>query len=312
MSVHLTSILDNLSIARPRQSFIANALFPSVPVKKQYDTYYIFDAAGEARRVVDDNREKGSTTNLIDQEYTTDTYACTGHALAEKTPIEDIENSDTPISLLQDAMDTVVDELMVRKEVRAKAALDAALTSNQTDSAAFVWTGATGVPVADINAGITAIESYGGGKPNVMTMDSISWRALKNNAEIIERVVGGGTNDNPAEVSKAGVAALFDLERIEVSTAIKNTAVKGQSASDSRVWGTDVYLAHVASVPGLKNPTMGMEFNWQIPKGQYIDGWRVKNWYDEDIDSFMTQVMQYYNLVVTAATRGYRISGVTA
>jgi hypothetical protein len=56
---------------------------------------------------------------------------------------------------------------------------------------------------------------------------------------------------------------MFDVERVFVASAIKNTAVEGETAAYSFVWGKSALLLHVAPNPGLLTPSGGYTLVWR-------------------------------------------------
>jgi hypothetical protein len=281
-------------------------------VAKKSDIYYIFDDEQEYRRETDDSVNPGSGTNQSDAAVTTATYTTGGHGLHEVITAEDIANADVPITLAADAVERLVQKLSVGKEIAAAAALNSALTGSQTAAASNGWNNeSTGTPVPDIIAGIEQIETAAGVRPNIMIMDSTVWHDLRHHPDILERVVSNSasTNDNPANISTKGVAEIFDLEDVIVSRAVKNTAIEGQTASASRVWSDDVYLLHSPPSPGLKSFGCGKQFTW-LGGGAASNGFRVRTWFDEEIEADKVEVKAYYDLKVVSSTAGYRISNV--
>lgn len=306
-AVHTNTALTDLAIGYPTQDFISERLLATVLVRNQSDLYYIFDTARRAVSAVDDVRAPGTAPRRVDVDVTTGVYTTAGHALRVVVPDEERVNADLPIQPAMDKTDCALGELMTNQEIGLKVALDAALTGGQTSDPTNEWDDYTsGDPFADVHLAINTIEDATGFRPNVMAMDSKVWRALSNHPDIIERVVGMGSSANPAQAYIDSVAGLFDLEEIIVGNALKNTAVQGQTASLSRIWGSDVYVAYRSNRPGLKVPSMGYRFVW-TPFSGGLNGWRVTEFRDDTIHSDVIDVERYYDQKITLATAGYRL-----
>ena len=61
--VHIDAALTNLSVGYRNAAFIADQLAPVVAVRKQFDRYFIHDAARENFRATDDRRAPGAEAN---------------------------------------------------------------------------------------------------------------------------------------------------------------------------------------------------------------------------------------------------------
>ena len=314
--VHTDGPLANLSVARPPQGFAANSAFPILNVAKKSDLYYIYDDEQSFRRQSDDSVNPGSGTNQSDAAVTTGSYTTGGHGLHEVISAEDLANADVPIALAADAVERLVQKLSVNKEVAAATSLNASLTGSQTAAANGGVSGwnntTTGTPIADIIAGIEQIETAGGVRPNVMIMDSAVWHNLRHHPDISALVVSGQdtTNNNPANISTQGVANLFGFDEVVVSRAVKNTAIMNQTPAPSRVWSDDCYILHSPPSPGLKSFSCGKQFTW-LGGGAASNGFRVRTWFDNKIESDVVEVKAYYDLKIVSATAGYRISNCT-
>ena len=305
-TVHISQALTNVAIGYPMSNFIAPRLLAEVPVAKQTDYYYIFDTVQEKKRQSDDNRRPGAAANEVDFAMTSATYTADGHALATAIPDEVRANSDAPIQPDLDATENLVSKLMVGQEVALKTALDAAVTVNTSDPT-NEWDDYTnGDPIADFKLAINTIEDAVGITPNVVAMDTKVWRALKFHPAILSKVLYGGTNANPAMIGPEAIAALFDLEEVIIGNGLKNTAVKGQAASLSRIWGSDVYIGYRPGRAGLRIPAGGYRFTWAPFSGSQM-GFAVKRWRDDKRGADMIQVEKYYDQKITLALSWYRL-----
>jgi len=64
-------------------------------------------------------------------------------------------------------------------------------------------------------------------------------------------------------VTPDDLAGWFGFDKVLVGTAIYDTAVEGQTASVSYVWGDDFWLGYVPTTPALMEPASGYVFTWQ-------------------------------------------------
>ena len=305
-AVHVNTPLTNLAVAYAANNFIAPRLIPDLPVMKKSDSYYIFDSARVRLKQVEDKRAPGTEANLVDFDVTTDSYLCVGYALGAMVPDEERENADPPIRPMMDKTEALVQRVLLNQELDLVAALVAGVS--QTSDPTNEWDDYTnGDPVADMHLAINAVEDAIGMRPNVVSMDSKVWRAVRNHPDILERVKYGGGNASPAEVNELAFASLFDLDEVIVGTGLKNTAVSGQATPViSRTWGSDVYVAYRTARPGIGVPSLGYRFVWNAFSGTQ-QGWLVKSWREEKKSADQVEVQKYYQHKLVMAAAAYRL-----
>lgn len=306
-SVQIDKALTNVAIGYPMANFISPSLFASIPVGNLTGYYYTFDSAREFIRKTDDKHRPGTAAYQVDFDVSSTAFACDGHALSAAVPEEEKANADSVIRPYVNKTNMLVNKVMVNQEADLKTRLDASLTGSFTSDPTNEWDDTTsGDPFADIKLAINTVEDATGLTPNVMAMDIKVWRALRDHPDIVERVLYTGSNDNPAMVNRAAVAGLFDLEEIIVGNSMYNSAITGQTASISRIWGTDVYVAYRPNVPAIDVPALGYRFEWAPFRGaQY--GFAVRQWFSDERACDMVEVKKYYDQAVTLSTAGYRL-----
>lgn len=305
--IHVDQALTNVAIQYPMGDFIAQRLLASIPVASKTGYYYKFDAAREFHRQQDDKHRPGAISNLVDFDVTTSAYACDGHALSAAVTAEEIAQADAPIRPYANKVALLTAKLLINQEIDLKAKLDAALVSALTSDPTNEWNDKTaGDPWSDINTAIDSVEDSTGLRPNVMAMDSKVFRALREHPDILERVIYGGSNADPANVTSAAIAELFGLQEVMVSNAMYNTALKGQDASMSRIWGDDVYIAYRPMVAMIDAPALGYRFEWSAFTGATY-GFAARTWRSDERDADMVELKKYYDQEITLAAAGYRL-----
>jgi hypothetical protein len=307
-AIHIDAALTNLSVAYPTNNLISERLFPDVPVLKQSDKYYICDATRRAIAPTDTRRAPGTAAHEVDFDWTTGQYMCEGHALASVIPDEERANADPVIKPELDKTEFITEQVLTGQEIDCKAKLDASLTGAMTSNPAGKWDDpVNGDPYADITLAINAIEDATGMQPNVMAMDiKVLRNGLKNHPDILDRIKYTGTSMAPAVVTPQAIAELFELEEVILATAFKNTAVEGQAAAITRIWGSDVYLAYRAPRPGLKQISLGYRMVWS-PFSGAVRGWQVNKARLDLRHSDWIEISKYYDQKIVTATAGYRL-----
>ena len=64
--VHVDAALTQVSVAYRNPEYIADAVAPAVPVRKQSDKYFVMDAEREAMRATPDQRAPGAEASEVD------------------------------------------------------------------------------------------------------------------------------------------------------------------------------------------------------------------------------------------------------
>ncbi|KKK55651.1 hypothetical protein LCGC14_3072390, partial [marine sediment metagenome] len=84
------------------------------------------------------------------------------------------------------------------------------------------------------------------------------YKALRNHADILDRI----KYTERGIVTKDLLAALFDVDKVVIAEAVRNTAAKGASESTDFIMGKHALLAYAAPSAGIKRPSAGYIFAW--------------------------------------------------
>ena len=94
--VHIDGPLSNVSIAYRNETYLADQVFPILPVTKKSDKYFVFGREAWFRNVAAE-RAPGDAAKEIDYGITTASYNCVVKALAHVVPDEVRMNADSPL-----------------------------------------------------------------------------------------------------------------------------------------------------------------------------------------------------------------------
>lgn len=260
-SVHVDRPLTLFSqgIIQSQANFIAGKVFPTIPVDRRSNSYYIYTQADWFR---DEAAIRPPATESAGSGYalSTTTYNCDVWAIHKDLDDQTEANADEVLNLEQDAVEFVTQRMLLRHEIEW----------TSTFFTTGVWTGtdvtptnlwdvySSSSPLTDVQTGIKFILAKTGFKPNTAVMGYDVWSAMLNHPDIIERIKYTSANVPTEQV----LANYFGIDRIFVTSAIKNTAVEGATASYSFVQGKHVLLAYVAPRVGPRTPTAGATFAW--------------------------------------------------
>lgn len=279
--VHVNALLTNISIGHRNMDdfYIADRVFPQVPVQKQDDIYPVFNRgyffADEGQNMVRAPGTRAASTGFaVDL---TNTYRAINYAIGADIPDELRENADNPINLDQAATFLVSDIQKIRRERQfATDFMTTSVWTGQTDQAGgsdFVkWSDYAGSdPFTDLEDGMDSIEAATGVRPNRATMGAIVWRRLKHHPDFIDRIKGGATTGNPAMLTKQMLASMLELSEILVGRALYRSSDEGAALTLARVLDDDLLLTSTPNAPQLFTPSAGYTFYWQPLTGGGIE-----------------------------------------
>jgi hypothetical protein len=320
-NIHVDGPLTNISVAYIQQSsaFVADKVFPIVPVKKQSDRYFVYlkedwfrDEAVE--RVM--GAESAGGGYEIDN---TPTYFCKIYAYHKDVTAADRANSDEPLQPDEDAAQFVTQKFLLKREVDWATRFFATgiWNTEYTGAAATAgtnlkyWSTSGSTPITDVATAQLAIQSVTGYKPNVMVLGPHVYKDLRNHADILERIK---YTQGPAIPTPTLLAQLFDVDKVVVAGAVKNSAAKGATEDTDFILGKHALLAYAAPQPGIKQPTAGYIFAWTGLEGAGAYGNRLYRIPMDHLGLGTTRIEgeMSFDCEVVASTLGVFFNGIVA
>lgn len=298
--VHISVPLTNLSVAfiQKSEDFIADTVFPPVPVDKQADKYYVFPKDNWFRSS-SQKRSAGSESAGGGYNLTTDNYSCDVIAVHKDVSDQVRANSDSVLSPDRTATRFVTQQNLLRKELdwQTKYFTNGVWGADFTPS--ILWDAANSIPIQDIKLKIRAIRTLTGFTPNTLTLSPDVLNVLENHDDIMERI----KYTQRGVVSLDLLANLFGVSRVLEAKAIKNTAAEGQSAAMSDIFTKHALLTYAPSAPALEEASAGYTFNWKQFSGAK-DGTRIKKFRMEHLESDRIEGEMAYDQKIVAADCG--------
>lgn len=321
--VHVNQPLTQISIAflQNAANFVAARVFPNIPVSKQSDRYYTYDR-GEFNR--DEMEERAPGTESSGGSYSLDntpTYYAKRYSFHKDIPDEVRANADSMLAPDREATEYVTHKALIKREkLFASTFMAGSVWTNDWDGVSGTptgnqvkqWNDAASTPIEDIAAAKSRIAGSTGFEANKLVIGRAVWDALKNHPDIIDRVKYGQTPGAPAMVSRAAVAALFEVDEILVMNAIENTANKGQTASHSFIGGKKALLVHAAPRPGLMTPTGGYVFSWTGLMGSGDSGNRIRQFRLDRNDVDRVEIDMCFDMKLISADLGQFFDSIVA
>lgn len=261
--VHVDSILTATSVAyiQDTENFIAPQVFPSVPVDKQSDLYFIYSKGDWFR---DEAEKRADSTESVGSGYTLsrDSYFADVYALHKDIGDQTRANTDDPLDADTDATLWLTQRMLLRQEIQwvSDFFTTGVWATDKTGGTDFTrWDDFAGSdPIEDVEAAKETILGVTGKEPNTLVLGYSVFRKLKNHPDIVDRIKYTSSNVVTTDL----IAKYFELDRVLVSKAIKNTAKEGQANTFSFVAGKAAWLGYVNPSAGLRDATAGKTFVW--------------------------------------------------
>lgn len=270
--VHANVPLTNISIAyiQSTADFVADKVFPIVPVDKKSDSYYTYKKndwfRDEAKRRAPGTESAGSGYNLDHDSN----FDCKTWAFHKDVPWDIRNNEDPGIDMDRDATEFVTQRLLIRRE----------RLFQDNYFKAGVWgldyigvVGAPGAnqfrqwsdyansdPINDIKTGRLYIKSITGFRPNILLLGEEVFEGLKQHPDILDRYKYTQAGVITADL----IAKVFEVDRIVIGGAVYATNEEGAAVEAySFVYGKKALLCYSAPSPGLLKPSAGYIFAWK-------------------------------------------------
>ena len=327
--VHVNRPLTNISIAYALDGsmYIADRVFPDVPVMKQSDVFYTIPRGAFLR---DDMKQRAPGTESAGADYTfdTDDYRCRTWALHKNIDDETRANYDSPLASDRTATRFLTEKGLIRKErlfaenylkdsvwsykVAGAAAASGSTFASTGADAVIYWSSTASSPIEDMRLFMRTILSSTGRKPNVFVLGKKVYDVLLDHPDIVARIDRGQTPGGPALSNKEALAAIFELDEILVMEGIYNSAQEGAADVISFVNEKNALLAYRTATPALEEPTAGYTFSWTARVGAGNMGTRIKRMRIETHESDRIEIQMAFVQKAVATDLGFWMSGIVA
>lgn len=308
--VHVNAALSNISIAYRNQDFIADMVFPQVPVDKQSDNYYIWTKDFWFRNYVQ-QRTPGDTYPEGALEISNTPYAAIIYHLGYPVPDENRNNQDAAIDLDRAGAEWLGDQFALNRETKLAADIftSGVWGTSATLAAAEQWDNFDSPdsdPQEVAETAYQTIQKATGTRPNTAILGYEVFSKVRRHPRLLDLY----KNTNQSRLSVQQVAESLELDQLLVGRAIENTANEGASFSGGYIWGKSALFLHVAGSPGLMTPSAGYTFVWNIDNGDLSIQVRTVRQDDRDRDLHLAK--HAFDQKVTATDLGYFVGSVVA
>lgn len=310
VSVPLTNFGQNYLLQQ--NDYVALRACPNLPVSKQFDKYNVWNKGdffrNRASKRADGTKSKGGGARLSREAYEAEVKAF-------HTTLSDRQraNEDQGLNLELSKTRFVSNVMIIGREIDfADAFFKTGIWgTNLVGTTDFVkWSATTGDPIKLIKDQKRAVKGKTGYTPNRLLLGREAYDTLQENDLILNRIIGGATTAQPAQVMQQLLANLLEVDMIHVMDGIYNDAIEGE-ADDMKFIAPDsalLYYAPATLTP--EEPTAMACFSWTGYTGATPIGYRMKRFRDDTIESDIFEADMSYDYKVIATELGVFFSDV--
>lgn len=327
--VHVQAALTMIATAyiQDQKNYVADQVFPVVPVEFQADKYFAFSKddfyRDEAQQRADATESAGGGFNLnANNGYSADVWAW-HKDLGGQTR----RNADPAVNMDIAVTKYVMQKMLIRRDrffagqylKNGVWGTDATGTAGGTPGSstpAFWNDDANGDPYTDIATAQTVILQNTGFEANTLLIAYPVYQGLRKHPLVVDRIKYT-TRADAAKITAELLASSFDVNRVVVSKAVYNTTAEQAGSSPtagtySFVASKDALLCHTAPEPGLMIPTAGYIFAWSGLTGLNTMGVRIAQipmpWLG--LETVRTEGEMAFDMQVIGSDLGYHFSGI--
>lgn len=296
-------LLTNMLVAYMQSDdrFVADRVFPGVPVTKDSGSYWIFTKKywfTDEMQV----RAPGQQYARTGFGVSTTTYSTLQYALSEPIADEDRANSQLPMDLEQAVIRHLGQKMLLRKEVQwAADFMKTSVWGTDDSNSTTDWDdNSSGDPVNDVLTAKRTISNNTGYDANALVVGYIVHQALIQHPDIIDRIK---YTQSAGVVSVEGaLASLLGIERYLVGKATYANINEAGTFAATSILDDDALVTYISPSPSVFNPGAGYTFHWAPGGG--LGGIRPV-FRDEANDADLIKAKMQWDQKVVATDMGY-------
>lgn len=329
--VHVQVPLTQIMIAYAQQTkdFIADKVFPVVPVDHQSDFFYKFGR----RAFLQTNaalRAPGTETPGVEWSFTKTPFFAPVWGL--HTDIEDQLRSNADANFQFDTAGTelITQQMLLRRDLQWVSSYFASniwgetlsgTASNSPTSTQFTQFDVAGsTPIEVFRAAKLRFKRRTGMMPNIAVFSANAYNALLDHPEIIERI----KYTQQGFLTEQLIATALGIDQVLVASAVQATNYDEEIIADvapTTQWITGasnaadsngILLVYSAPRPSRNTPSAGYTFAWNGYLGASAWGGRIKKYRMEHLATDRIEIEAAYTCQITAPELGTFLSGCVA
>ena len=312
--VHVNRPLTNVSIAyiQRAQDFIADKVFPIVPVMKQSDRYFVYTKDYWFRTGANKRAPASESAGGGFHVDNTPSYYADVWAFHQDVDDQTRANADQPLDMDRDATIFVTQNLLLRREISFISQYMQPSTWTGNPSGDFTpatkWDASGSNPMQDVDYNKQLVKSQTGFMPNTMVVSSDVFFALRNNASVLDRI----KYTQRGIVSEDLLALLFGVDKFLVASAVLNSAAEGATNSMNYLTSNTALLVYANPAPSILQPSGGYIFSWQGLFGAGAQGNRIMTFRMEHLKADRVEGEMAYNMKLVGSDLGVFFTSILA
>jgi hypothetical protein len=276
--LYIDPLLSNFAVTYRPQGFISQDVLPIIQVAKQSGIYARLEQADQFR-IPDTTRAPGDEAKITRFRVGSDNYFCVNRALKTRVPVEDLANAQPPFLqyLEQARTGTTMNQLLLDLEKKTADIFATGAGSSAAVASAWSVLAGAGSPFNDINVAKDNVRNSTGYHPNTIIFGYNAWEDYRRHNETINKVfrtAQPGAAPTPGDAELATVARIFDVQRVFVGRAYKQTGAENitagagypLAANIAPVWSNFVWVGYQKmDAMTVEDPTFAAAFRWTVP-----------------------------------------------
>lgn len=306
--VYVDQALTDVSIRYTNKTFIAEQVFPILPVLKETGLVFKFDKEN-LRSPQTTLRGDYARSERVDYGLAQVPYGpLLEHSIEVPLSQRLLDMYQAPLQPEINATNTASEKLLIEKELGLSGFLSTAANFSASQyvtlSGGAQWSDyVNSKPFNDVQLGTTIVLKNSTMKPNTVVMGRQVYDQLVNHPNLTDRLkyTARATNE---EITNA-IGDLFGVKNVLIGEAIVNVAVEGGSDSLGFVWGKNVYLLYVTDTPAVESVSAG--YHLTLKDKRFVD-----KWYEQAIKTEFVRANDFYTRFIMASECIYAIYNAVA
>jgi len=307
--------LEEFNLAMDRLGFIGLQVLPSIDVAVQNGVFprlRIEDLLQEHNLA----RTSGAGYQRTSGRFDDDTFATREYGVEEVVDDRDAALYAEYFDAEMIATMRAVDRVLRAAEKRIADAVFNATTwsgSALTTGVGTEWSTISSDPILDIANARNKVYDGSGLWPNTLIINRKVYHNLRRNTKIIDAIeaTGAGVAAKQSDISPELLAQVFDVAKVLVAGASRNSANEGQAASIGQIWSSEYAMLCVTGTGGdLREPCIGRTIHWGAD-GSSIGG-TVETYDEIQVRGRIVRVRHEVQEKILYPEAGHLLSNITA
>lgn len=314
--------LSNISVSymQSQSEFIADTVFPPVPVGTQAGQYWKYNRGNwfrtAAQKRAPRTESAGTGWNTTRDNYFADVNAV-HNDIADQDRANAANSQTSAFDLDRSGTLLVSRDLLLRREKDwIETYFTAGAWTNTVQTGSTVagtnqfkqWDRTSSTPIEDIRAQAILQQRLTGFRPNRLVLGWPVYDVWTQHSEFIERI----KYSEKGIVSKDLIAALMDIDQVLTPAAIENDSAEPSdedadpdaSLNMQFLYGKSALLCYAAPNAGLEVPSAGYTFEWTGYTGSVGRGSRISKFRMEQLKADRIEGESAYDFKVVCADMG--------